>query len=368
MFELTISRQELVTPLLTVAGAVDRKQPLAILSNMLLKLSDGVLYLTATDIEIEITAQVACLTNSQSGMITIPAKKLIDIIRSFEDKANPTISINGELVTISEGRSRFKITALPAENFPSFKEEACECAFSIDKNTFIHLLQSTCYAISQQDVRVYLNGLFIEMDKSSITAVAMDGHRMALCRVSCELSNPLYRFLLPRKSVQEILRLLNAVDDQCIAISLGKNQFKLTTRQYSFSSKLIDTRFPPYAKAIPRDQDKQVIVDGDLFKRTLLRIIILAPEKSRGVLLHIQPGQVTLIANNQEREEAVETIVAETTIEDLKIGMNASYLIDLLNHIKLGPIRLSMKDADSSILVEPIQEEHYQYVLMPMKL
>jgi DNA polymerase-3 subunit beta len=222
--------------------------------------------------------------------------------------------------------------------------------------------------MSQQDVRVFLNGLLFELDSQGITTVATDGHRMAICRLPSQLNHQHQRLLLPRKGVQELLRLLNNVPDEQIAISAGKGHFKLVTQQYTFSTKLIETRFPPYAKAIPSAQDKQVLIDRDLLKRAISRISILAHEKSRAVLLSIQSGQLTLIANNQEQEEAIETLTAETQGDDLKIGINASYLLDVLNHLQEGLLRISLTTTDSSILVESLNDEHYMYIIMPMKI
>jgi DNA polymerase-3 subunit beta len=222
--------------------------------------------------------------------------------------------------------------------------------------------------MSQQDVRAYLNGLLVEIDAQSITFVATDGHRMAICRLPSQLSNQHHRLLLPRKGVQEILRLLNNIADEHVVISAGKNHFKLVTEQYTFSSKLIEARFPPYIRAIPRDQDKQVVIDRDLLKRALSRIIILANEKSRAVLLHVQADQLTLIANNQEQEEAIESVPAQTTGDELTIGINASYLLDVLNHVAEGSMRISLSNTDTSILVESVNDENYQYIIMPMKI
>lgn len=368
MFELTISKQQLLTPLLTVAGAVDKKQSLPILANILLKLSENYLQLTATDLEIEITCRIACTTSQDQGLITVPAKKMVDIVRSLEDTATPTISCDGNVVTIKEGRSKFKIATLSANNYPASEDEVSEIEFSLARNALINLLQTTHFAMSQQDVRAYLNGLLIELDAQMITGVATDGHRMAISRLPCQVVNGHYRFLLPRKSVQEILRLLNNIPDDQISIAVGKNHFKLISSQYTLSSKLIEARFPPYAKAIPKDQDKQVIIDRDLLRRALSRIVILAHEKSRAVLLHIQSSQLTLIANNQEQEEAVEVLEAQTVGDELKIGINASYLLDVLSHLHEGLIRLSMSTTESSLLVESLKNEYYQYIIMPMKI
>lgn len=367
MFELSIKKEDLLTPLLTVAGAVDKKQSLAILSNFLLKVSNGLLYITATDLEIEISAQVKCESHENEGSITVPAKKLIDIVRSLDENTVPRIVCDNGLVTIKQGRSSFKLTTLPSENYPHSEEERNEVEISIPRLVLLQLLQSTHFAMSQQDVRIFLNGLFLEFEPNLITAVATDGHRMAINRYECTNSSH-NKLLLPKKGVQELLRILNSVQDEQILMTAGKSHFKIITSQFVFLSKLIDARFPPYTKAIPRDQDKQIVIDGSALKRSLSRIVILAHEKSKAVMLHLQPGQLTLIANNHEQEEAEETLTAETQGEELKIGLNATYLLDVLNYFGDGQIRVSLSNTDSSILIEPINNEMYQYIIMPMKI
>lgn len=368
MFEFSISKEQLLSPLLAVAGAVDKKQALPILSNLLLRLTPGFLQLTATDLEIEMTSRIPCQADLQQGEITVPAKKLIDIIRSLEDDAAPKLSCDGALVMIREGRSLFKLATLPAENFPSSEDEVSEIEFSLEKDALIRLLQSTHFAMSQQDVRIFLNGLLIELDPQMITTVGTDGHRMAICRHTCHSVNSHYRILLPKKGVQEILRLLNVISDHDVSISVGKNHLKLVSEQYTFLSKLIEARFPAYNKAIPKDQDKMVVVDRDVLRRALTRIMILANEKSKAVLLHIQLNQLTLVANNQEQEEAIEVLEAQTVGEEIKIGINATYLLDVLNHLQEGMLRMSMSHVDSSVLVESCTDAHYQYIIMPMKI
>ncbi len=367
MFELSIKKEDLLVPLLTVAGAVDKKQSLAILSNFLLKVSNGLLSITATDLEIEISAQVACESSESTGSITVPAKKFIDIIRSQDENTSPKIVCDNGILTIKQGRSSFKLTTLPSEDYPLSEDECNDVEITIPRLVLLNLLQSTHFAMSQQDVRVFLNGLFLEFEPNLITAVATDGHRMAISRYSCS-STSQNKLLLPKKGVQELLRLLNSINDENVLLAAGKSHFKLVTSQFQFLSKLIEARFPPYAKAIPRDQDKQIIIDCSSFKRSLSRIVILAHEKSKAVMLHLQPGQLTLIANNNEQEEAVESLVAETQGDELKIGLNATYLLDVLNHFGDGQIRLSMSNTDSSILIESLQNEYYQYIIMPMKI
>ena len=197
--------------------------------------------------------------------------------------------------------------------------------------------------------------------------IATDGHRMAIARRMIQQSNQHHRFLIPRKGIQEMLRLLGHIEDETVLISAGKNHFKLTSKQYTFSTKLIESRFPAYAKVIPKNQDKSVVVDRDLLKRALSRIMILANEKLRAITLCIHPNQITLIANNQQKEQALEEIVAQTEGEELEININASYLFDVLNYIEGDLVRLSCSTINTSILVESLSDPLYQYIIMPMK-
>ncbi len=367
MFELSIKKNDLITPLLTVAGAVDKKQSLAILSNFLFRVEQEKLLITATDLEIEISARVLCQPKQSAGAVTVPAKKFIDIIRSFDDNAEPTLIFKDGVLTIKEGRSSFKLGTLPAENFPSSDNDHNEIELNLPPQSLLQLLQSTHFAMSQQDVRIFLNGLLLEFDAQMITAVATDGHRMAVSRHPCE-SNSHQRLLLPRKGVQELMRLLGSIDDKTVLLTAGKGHLTVVTQQYTFLSKLVDARFPPYTKAIPKDNDKFITLDCSALRRSLSRIIILAHEKSKAVTLHMEPSTLTLIANNQEQEEAVESLEAITEGDEIKIGLNAGYVLDVLNHFGDGQVRLSLSTTESSILIEATENDSYQYILMPMKI
>lgn len=368
MFDLAINKADLLAPLLTVAGALDKKQSLAILSNFLFKLTDNAIEITATDLEIEICARIPCQSHQSPGLTTIPAKKFIDIIRALDDNTPLALSLNNKaILTIKQERSSFKLATLSAESYPSTQDECSEAEFHMPRLALLQLLQSTHFAMSQQDVRFFLNGILMEFDKQSILAVGSDGHRLAISQFPCETGLQ-QKILIPKKGVQELLRLLNHISDEQVLLSAGKNHIKLVTKDFVFLSKLIEARFPPYLKAIPKNTDKQLIVDCERLKRSLSRIVILAHEKSKGVLFHIQANQLTLIANNQEQEEATDTIEAETLGEEIKIGLNAGYLLDVLNHFGDGKIRLSLSTTDSSILVEALAQENYQYILMPMKI
>ena len=368
MIELLFAKNDLLSALLAISGAVDKKQALVILSNILVTIEQDRLLLTATDLEVEMTASLAYLSSSEpTGKTTIPAKKLIDIIRSL-DEDELTMLIDAAGVTVKSGRSQFKLATLPAEQFPASDHQSADVEFSIARDVFLSLLQSTYFAMAQQDVRVFFNSLLFEIDGQLIHAVAMDGHRMAVSRLAGDFNFSNQQFLLPRRGVLEMLRLLNLVQDEQLTISAGKGFFRVNTDQFSFITKLTEARFPQYRKIIPKEQDKFVLIERDYLKRSLSRISILANEKTHGVLLSIQPGSLILVAKNQEQEEANEQLEATVDGLPLKIGINAGYLLDVLNYFPDGLVRLSMSTMEQSILVESLGNENYQYIIMPMKL
>ncbi len=369
MFDIVIAKNELLSRLLIVAGAVDKRQSLAILANILLKVSnDGFLVLTATDLEMEISAKVACKEVNAVGEITVPAKKLIDIIRSLDDETLVVIKLVDKSLIIKAKRSQFKLGTLPVDDFPARNHTQAEFSLDFAKSDLLSLMQATHFAMSQQDVRFFLNSLLLELDGEHIITVATDGHRMAIYKFQYANSAQHQRFLLPRKTILEMIRLLNVIHDEKIVLSLGGDHACLQTADYKFTSKLIDSRYPSYQKVVSNDYDKFVLVDCEDFKRALMRISILAHEKSRAVLLHIHDNVLTLIANNQEQEEATDSIEAQVDGEEIKIGVNAGYLLDVLNYFPIGLVRLSLSTADSTILVETLANEDYQYVIMPMKI
>ena len=367
MIELDIVKDNFLSALMAISGAVDKKQSLVILANILCEIDQDRVLLTATDLEVEMTASIPFLSASQMGKTTIPAKKLIDIIRSL-DEDSLSLHLDDHIITVKSGRSKFKLSTLSADQYPSAEYQAPDIEFKMDKIAFLNLLQSTYFAMAQQDVRVFLNSLLFDMDCSSITTVAMDGHRMAVSRFVGEFNFTPQQYLLPRRSVQEMLRIVNLMDDNTISISAGKGYFKVFTEHLSFITKLTEARFPLYRKAIPKDHDKFVLIDRDSLKRSLSRMVILANEKTHAVMLNIQPESLTLVAKNQEQEESNEQIEATVDAQPLKIGVNAVYLLDVLNYFSDGLVRLSMSTTDQCILVESLLNDNYHYILMPIKL
>jgi DNA polymerase-3 subunit beta len=360
---------EALLPALTmISGAVDRKQAFPILSNFLFQIRDQLLTVSATDLELEFTAHFSIPNNEDTLSFTVPAKKIVDIFKAFDALVKPIFTINEDLCLIKIEKSQFKLAMMPADDYPISHYDNAVVELNIEKDSLLSLLHSTHFAISAQEVRAYLNGMLLEFNPNTITAVATDGHRLAFNQIHINQSVNHHRILLPRKSIQEILKLLSNTDDDIVQIQTGSDNFKVLTKQYTLQSRLIESRFPPYSKAIPDYQDKYAIIDKELLRKALSRMVILANEKSKAVVLNVTQNMLTFIANNQEKEEAQEIIDAETTGDPIKIGINASYLLDVLSHLSDLKIKISFGSESDSILISSFLNENYRYVIMPMKI
>jgi DNA polymerase-3 subunit beta len=371
---LTFNKADWLSPMQILAGAVDKKQLLPILSTILVRYEKQAVYLTATDLEIELTV---CLDSSDLSTtldaspvhsFTLPAKKFLDLLRNLEEDESFEVKLSENNLTISTAATKFRFFTLPPDNFPLIKFSDPLFNLSISRLDFIQLLQSTAFAISQQDVRVFLNGMLIEFNANRIVSVAADGHRMSISTYACTHSVPLTRIILPRKSVTELLRLLHASPENEIELILHPFLLRIRVGNYHFSTKLIDSQFLPYHQAVPKKFNTFVLVDRDVLKKALSRCLIIAIDKSRPVILEVSSTQLSLVAQNQEQEQAVETMSATVDGLPIKIGTNPYYLLDVLSIFPEGLVRLSLLTSDTSVLVESVQDDSHQYILMPMKI
>ncbi|MDP3559995.1 MAG: DNA polymerase III subunit beta [Legionellaceae bacterium] len=371
MHLFTVSKSALLDPLIMVSGAVQKKQTLPILSHILVRLQDNKLSLTATDLELLMTATVPCQTE-HIGTVALPARKILDIVRSLEEEVPLSFQVEKNFVQIVSGKSKFKVSILSGEDFPTPEEPPAHISFRLLRTDLLHLLESTFFAIAQQEIRTFLNGLLLECDNQHMTAVAADGHRMAIARIHTENTVELSRFLIPRKSISELLRVLHSIQDEFIQFSAGNQYVSIQTECYIFTTKLIEARYPAYEMAVPKAANKRVTIDVELLRRALTRMMILAHEKNKGVLLDIQNTGLSLITNNQDQEEAIENIEAEVEVEEESaehsIGVNATYLIDVLQFYQDGLVRLSFSGSEQSMLVESLKHPNYRYLIMPIKI
>lgn len=366
--KFSISRDALLKPLNLVAGVVERRQTLPVLSNVLLVLEDQQLSLTGTDLEVELVGRVLVDEASAGGEVTVPARKLVDICKSLPEGSDIHFSVEEGKATVRSGRSRFTLSTLPAREFPSVEEGAGTQQFSLKQGQLKRLIDRTSFAMAQQDVRYYLNGMLLEIRQAQLRVVATDGHRLAMCTFAEALADQQdTQVILPRKGVLELARLLLS-DNEDIGISLGSNHLRATTGEFTFTSKLVDGKFPDYERVLPRSAEKVVLGSRLDLRQAFTRTAILSNEKYRGVRLKLSEDNLEIVANNPEQETAEEQVAVEYQGDALEIGFNVSYLLDVLGVLSGETIKLSLSDPNSSALLEEAQDGDSLYVVMPMRL
>ncbi|GAA4895669.1 DNA polymerase III subunit beta [Ferrimonas pelagia] len=363
----TITRDALFKPLQLVSGAVERRHNLPILANVLLDVSGDLLKITGTDLEVELIGQVALEGEIRPGRTTVPARKFLDICKSLPDGDLIRIEQQENRLLIRCGRSRFSLATLPAEEFPDLGDWQGELQFTLPQGVLKSLIESTQFSMAHQDVRYYLNGMLFETEGNVLRTVSTDGHRLAVSRRSIEATLPEKQVIVPRKGVVELARLF---EDEAAEITLciGDSSIRAVTKDAIFTSKLVDGRFPDYRRVLPKDGDKVVIAQRDLLKQAFARASILSNEKFRGVRLLLENNKLTITANNPEQEEAEEVLDIEYGYQDLEIGFNVSYVLDVLNALKQDSVKLTLGGPNSSALFENGENDESLYVVMPMRL
>ena len=366
--KFSISRDALLKPLNLVAGVVERRQTLPILANVLMVLDGERLSLTGTDLEVELVGRVQLPASGDSGEVTVPARKLVDICKSLPEGSDVDFSVQDGKVTVKSGRSRFTLSTLPAREFPNVEDSMGTHQFTLKQGELKRLIDRTGFAMAQQDVRYYLNGMLWELSGKQLRVVATDGHRLALCTLPHKVDvNGDTQVILPRKGVLELSRLLLEEDAE-IAVVIGSNHIRATTNDFTFTSKLVDGKFPDYQRVLPRSPDKSVFGSRLELRQAFTRTAILSNEKYRGVRLKLTDNSLDIVANNPEQEEAEETVPVEYRGDSLEIGFNVSYLLDVLGVLSGERVKLSLSDPNSSALLEESDEGDSLYVVMPMRL
>ena len=364
-----IQREALLKPLQTICGVVERRQTLPILSHVLL-VSDGeTLNLTATDLEVEIIASTKP-DSSDAGEITVPARKFLDICRTLPDDCTINFKLEGERAILRAGKSRFTLSTLPAADFPNIDAADDGNSFKISEAALKSLVDHTQFAMAQQDVRYYLNGLMLEIADGKLRSVATDGHRLAMCEMTADVASmDSKQIILPRKGISELARLLGDGTNDT-EIQIGNNHIQLKFDDLIFTSKLIDGKFPDYQRVLPQNSDKNLVLNRELLRQALTRASILSNEKYRGIRLLMDNNIMRIVANNPEQEEAEEQVELEYQFDALEIGFNVTYLLDALNAINTEEINIALSDSNSSCLITAVGEmaAECRYVVMPMRL
>ena len=368
--KLIITKENLIKALQKVIGVVEKRQSMPILSHVLIKKDNEDYRVIASDLEVQLSSKVEFEEAIDfSEDITIPGRKLFDIGKGLPDEALIEIEKKDEgKLQIESKKSKFTLSALDAKTFPMMEnQDENSMEFTLDSSDLKEVFGKTAFAMAQQDVRYYLNGLFIKISNKELYGVATDGHRLAKAGSSLKSETEgEVSVIIPRKGVIEIDKQID--EEKKLKITASKNHMQVDSGDAMAITKLIDGKFPDYEKVIPKDASKLITVDCKTFKEALTRVSILSNDRFRGVRLHFQNGEIKVSANNPEKEEASDDIKAEYTGDPMEVGFNVNYLLDVINAIRTKNLQIQLKDSNSSALLTPENDPDASYVVMPLRL
>jgi len=365
---LNIERETLLKPLQSVSGIVERRHTLPILSNVLLETADDELKLLATDLEIQVATRAALSKKANTQAITVSARKLQDILRSLPEATNVSLETQESKLVVRAGKSRFNLQTLPAEDFPKLAAGNGETiTVSVAQQELKRMLQLVQYAMAQQDIRYYLNGLLMLVDGSKLTLVATDGHRLAYISTALEGKHSRVEAILPRKAVLELVKLLSDSEDS-VELQIQQNQVRSHFGDVDLLSKVVDGKFPDFTRVIPSNPPGRFLISRIDLQQALQRASILSNEKFRGVRWVLTKNVLRIVCTNAEQEEAEEELEVEYAGEALDIGFNVTYLLDVLNNLSAEQVECALGDANSSMLITVPGDKNFKYVVMPMRI
>ena len=368
MLLIQTDRDTFVKPLQAVTGIVERRHTLPILSNVLIEKQKNKLSFMATDLEIQIITSAPCDEELKDFAITVSAKKLQDICRALPDNVLIRLEGSDGKIQVKAGKSKFSLQTLPAEDFPRLTALSDSLgAIQISQKVLKHLLSLVQYAMAQQDIRYYLNGLLIVIEDNNFTVVATDGHRLSYASTPLETKHEKQEVILPRKTITELNKLLSD-SDEMVKLEIGQNQAKFEFSNVILISKIVDGKFPDYNRVIPPSTEKKINISRTSLLQSLQRASILSNEKFRGVRLVLTKDTLSIICNNNEQEEALEELEIEYVGDPLDIGFNITYLMDVLNNLECPIVECGFGDANSSALFTIPGNANFKYVVMPMRI
>jgi DNA polymerase-3 subunit beta len=372
----TIERAKLLRCLSHVQSVVERRNTIPILSNVLIEASgDGLVRVMATDLDLQVVESLEAVSVEGAGAITVSAHLLFDIARKLPDGSQVSLETADNRMAVKAGRSRFQLPTLPRDDFPMIVEGDLPTSFEIPAKTLAELIDRTRFAISTEETRYYLNGIFLHVtdeDQPVLKAAATDGHRLArftLPRPEGAAGMP--DVIVPRKAVGELRKLLEEALDSNVLIDLSASKIRFTLGGEGgmvLTSKLIDGTFPDYSRVIPTGNDKLLRVDPKSFYEGVDRVATIATERTRAVKMGLEPDRVTLSVTSPDNGTASEEVPAQYSSEGFEIGFNANYLKDILGQIDGDTVELHLADAGAPTLIRQDSNSPALYVLMPMRV
>lgn len=370
--KLSIDRSALLRALNHVQSVVERRNTIPILSNVLMKAEDGVLALSATDMDLEVNESVAANV-TMAGATTAPAGTFHEIVRKLPDDAEVELELNAEgtQITVRSGRSQFKLSCLPVADFPEISTGELPSGFSLPASDLRALIDRTKFAMSTEETRYYLNGIYVhEADNDGVKvlrAVSTDGHRLARFEMPLpEGAAGMPAVIIPRKAIGEIRKLIEDAAD-LIQISLSENKIRFAFDHIVLTSKLIDGTFPDYQRVIPQGNDKIVEIDPKVFSRAIDRVSTISDGKSHALKITLDGKLMTLSASSPEAGSATEELEVNGDA-NMEIGFNAKYLLDITSQIEGDGCRLTLADSASPTIIQDNSDPSSLYVLMPLRV
>ncbi len=367
---VTVERAALLKALGHVQAVVERRNTIPILSNVLLDASDGKLTFTATDLDLAIV-ESAPATTSIAGSTTVAAHTLFDIARKLQDGAQVELATGDGRMAISSGRSRFQLATLPREDFPAIADGELPFGFTLPAATLKQMFDKTAFAISTEETRYYLNGIFLhvtEEAKPALRAVATDGHRLA--RVAIDRPDGavgMPDIIVPRKAVAQLTKLLDETPGE-VRVQLSSTRIRFTLAGAVLSSRLIDGTFPDYSRVIPTGNDKTLQIDTKSLREGVDRMSTISTDKTRAIKLSMADDRLSLAVTTPESSSGTEDLPARYSSTPIDIGFNSRYLLDILDNIDTGEVEIHLADGASPTLIREGKESNALYVLMPMRV
>ena len=366
---LNIDKDILLKPLQMVSGIVERRHTLPILSNVYLKATNNRLEVIATDLEIQIATSAALDQEYAGETLTISARKTLDILRALPDKTKITLEASENRAILKSGKSKFNLQTLPSSDFPLIapKENATVQTVTLEQTVLKNMLQKVQFAMAQQDIRYYLNGLLLVLDGDTMRLVATDGHRLSHASTTLNINAASREVILPRKTVIELVKLLGD-DNETVDLEITDTQITIKFGNVTLVSKLVDGKFPDYKRVIPTELKNTLILGRETLQGALQRASILSNEKFRGVRWVLTKNLLKIICSNSEQEEAEEELEVSYEGEPLDIGFNVNYILDCLNNLAVQDVNCILGDSNSSMLMTIKEDSTFQYVVMPMRI
>ena len=371
MLKLTIERAYLLKALKHTQSIVERRQTIPILSNVLIETTTDSIIIRATDNEIEIMEKVPAVIE-EAGSVTVPAHKLCEIVSRLPDGVQISMALSSDTnqLSIVAGRAKFALAVLPADGFPTMVQENMPFTFNVSATDLLGLINKTGFAVSQEETRYNLNGIYLhekEGETPYLTAGATDGHRLASARIPLpEGAKGMPGLIIPRKTIGELSKLAAEADEE-VSVSLSANQIRFKLADVILASRLIDGTYPEYEKVIPVANEKVLEADASVLADVIGRVSVVS-EKSRGIKLMVKENLLQVLAATTDEGSGAEEMDIAYTGEELDIGFNFRYMLDILAQIKGGTVRLMLNDSVSPVILKDTTDENALYVLMPMRV